>query len=49
MAPADEGIDCDYVKRGWVWAAGEKDADKPLAAQRMGEGDGVYGLDQDLC
>jgi hypothetical protein len=34
---ADEGIDCDYVKKGWVGAAGEKDADKPLAAQRMGE------------
>ena len=34
---ADESIDCDYIKKGWVWAAGEKDADKPLAAQRMGE------------
>jgi len=32
-----EGIDCDYVKRGWVWAADRDTQDKPLAAQRMGE------------
>lgn len=32
-----EKIDCNYVKRGWVWASDEKSKDKPAAAQRMGE------------
>ncbi len=33
----EEGIDCDYVKKGWVWATDEDSKDTPLAAQRMGE------------
>lgn len=32
-----EGIECDYIKKGWVWATDEKNQGKPLAAQRMGE------------
>ena len=33
----DEGIECDYVKKGWVWTTDDEGKDKPLAAQRMGE------------
>ena len=33
----DEEIDCDYVKKGWVWTTDEDSKDKPMAAQRMGE------------
>ena len=33
----DEGIECDYVKKGWVWTTDDEGKDKPLVAQRMGE------------
>ena len=33
----EEKIDCDYVKRGWVWATDEKSKDVPAASARMGE------------
>ena len=36
----NEGIECDYVKKGWVWTTDEDSKDKPLAAQRMGEDTG---------
>lgn len=33
----NEGIECDYVKKGWVWTTSEEDKNKPFKAQQMGE------------
>ena len=39
---AREGIECDYVRRGWVWSTDADSAAKPAAAAAMGRAHGFH-------
>jgi len=36
----EEGIECDYVRKGWVWITDGRDPGKPEMAHRMGQAAG---------